>query len=243
MRIIQITDTHIYSEENNIGLKHLSNLKYIVDFIESNLDQINADLIMVTGDVSHDGGEASYDKFFKTMSHVSLPVYVIPGNHDNKQVLRYASEKYDCGLNVKSFCNKDWRILSVDSVVENEDYGFIKKKDLVGFENEVLASQSKKIAVFLHHHPIQVGTPIVDNCMLMNASEFLDVCQRLNATFIGSGHAHTLFQRKIGDALVSVSPAACSQWKNGTKEVSFIDNSAFSVINLGEHVHVAPWFI
>lgn len=243
MRILQITDTHIYSDGNIIGLKHYYNFKYIIDFIESNHEQINADLIMVTGDISHDGGEASYDKFFKAMSHVSLPVYFIPGNHDNKQNLHYVSEKYDRGLSVNSFCDKDWRILSVDSVVDNEDYGFIKKKDLVDFEKEVLASQSKKIAVFLHHHPIQVGTPIVDDCMLMNASEFLDICQRLNVGFIGSGHAHTLFQRKIGDTLVSVSPAACSQWNNGTKEVSFIDNSAFSVVNLGEHVHVTPWFI
>ncbi|AQT55474.1 TPA: metallophosphoesterase [Serratia marcescens] len=243
MRIIQITDTHIYSDDNKFGLKHLSNLKYIVDFIESNDEQINADLIMVTGDISHDGGEASYERFFKTMCDVSLPFYVIPGNHDNKQVLHYVSDKYDCGLNVNSFGDKDWRILSVDSVVDNEDYGFIKNKELVDFEKEVLASRSKKIAVFLHHHPIQVGTPIVDNCMLKNASEFLDICQRLNVSFIGSGHAHTLFQRKIGDTLVSVSPAACSQWKNGTKEVCFIENSAFSVVNLGEHVHVAPWFI
>ncbi|WP_199169671.1 metallophosphoesterase, partial [Serratia sp. OLBL1] len=84
MRIIQITDTHIYSEGNKIGLKHLSNLRCIIDFIESNLDRINADLIMVTGDVSHDGGEASYEKFFKAMSHVADPACGDDGDHDGR---------------------------------------------------------------------------------------------------------------------------------------------------------------
>lgn len=134
-------------------------------------------------------------------------------------------------------------MLSIDSVVDNEDFGWVSNQALETLEEAIISSENKKIAIFLHHHPLPVGTPIVDSCMLNNAGELLSLCQRLNVKFIGSGHAHTLFQRKMGDTLVSVSPAICSQWKNGTSEVSSIDNTAFSVITFDEHIHVEPWFI
>lgn len=243
MRFIQLSDIHIFSEESKLALKHLANLEKVVDFIRLNLGKINACFIIVTGDISHDGGIVSYEKFFNVMKDISLPLYVFPGNHDDKKNLCSVYSKYGDNYDVKSFKDDEWRVISIDSVVDNEDYGIISRQEFESFEKEIGLSGNKKIAVLLHHHPISVGTPIVDDCMLINASELLDTCQRFNVRFIGSGHAHTLFQRKIANILVSVSPAICSQWKNGTKKVDSIDNSAFSVVSLGEHVRVEPWFI
>ncbi|WP_269936316.1 metallophosphoesterase family protein [Serratia liquefaciens] len=243
MRIIQLSDIHIFSDETKIAKKHLSNFEGVIDFIRSNIVNINADFVIVTGDISHDGGVLSYEKFFSLMKDIPLPFYVIPGNHDDKKNLYNVGLKYGNNYDVNSFEDDEWRILGIDSVVDNEDYGLIQKNEFDFLENEVQLNSNKKIALFLHHHPIPVGTPIVDDCMLINASELLSSCRALKIKFIGSGHAHTLFQRKIGEALVSISPAVCSQWRNATKEVDSIDNSAFSVVDLGEHVRVEPWFI
>lgn len=243
MKVIQISDIHIMPNESALASKHLANFERVIDFINSNADKINADLIIVTGDISHDGDVPSYERFFEVMNRVSLPFYLFPGNHDNKKNLQDAALRQGGNYDINSFEDDEWRMLSIDSVVDNEDFGMVSKQALETLEQSIISSKNRKIAVFLHHHPIPVGTPIVDSCMLNNADELLNLCQRLNVKFIGSGHAHTLFQRKVGETLVSVSPAVCSQWKNGTNTVSSIDNCAFSVVTLDVHVHVEPWFI
>lgn len=243
MRILQISDTHIFSDKHEFASKNYSNIKMVVDFIKSNIDAIKADFVIVTGDISHDGGVSSYETFIELMEGIPLPLYFFPGNHDNIENLYNTCFKDGVNYDVKSFDNDKWRVISVDSVVENEDFGLVSKSEFANLEKEVISSGNKNIAVFLHHHPIAVGTPIVDDCMLINAAEFLHFCQRLKVRFIGSGHAHTLFQRKVGEVLVSVSPAVCSQWKNGTNEIDIIDNSAFNIISLGDHVRVETWFI
>ena len=131
------------------------------------------------------------------MNRTSLPFYFSRQPRQQKNpddVARKQGGSYD----INSFEDDEWRLLSIDSVVDNEDFGRISTQSLDMLEKAIVASGNKKVAVFLHHHPIPVGTPIVDSCMLNNAEELLSLCQRLNVKFIGSGHAHTLFQRKLG---------------------------------------------
>lgn len=215
----------------------------MINFIVDNKKTLSADVVIVSGDISHDGEMLSYEHFFKGMVMLGLPFYFFPGNHDNKLNLRDVSLKYGHDSDVKFMDNNYWKVLSIDTVVDNEDYGYVAEDALRAFEYEVNSNSRKNVALFLHHHLIPVGTPIVDECMLMNASDVLFLCSKTNVKFIGSGHAHTLFQRKIGDILVSVSPAICSQWKNGTKDINSIDNSGFSIVCLSDQVHVETWFI
>lgn len=243
MRIIHLTDIHLSSNEDRRRDAHFDNFLRVINFINHNKCSLGVDAIVVTGDISHDGGSYSYDVFFHEMIKLGIPFYLCHGNHDNKEKLYEVGIKYADDFKIEYLYNDNWLVLSIDTVVNNEDYGFVSKDELDKFERMVKLSPEKNIALFLHHHLIPVGTPIVDDCMLTNASEVLDVCKRLNVRFIGSGHAHTLFQRQLGDTLLSVSPAVCFQWENGTKEVNFIKNSGFSVVCLNDHVHVETWFI
>ena len=90
---------------------------------------------------------------------------------------------------------------------------------------------------------IPVGTPLVDVCKLVNADDLLNIFHDSPVKFIGTGHAHTLFQRKIGNILVSVSPALCSQWENGTSTVNIVNNSGFSIISFDEKIFIETHFI
>ena len=84
---------------------------------------------------------------------------------------------------------------------------------------------------------------LVDVGNLMNSEDLFDICHDGPVKFIGTGHAHTLFLRKIDNILVSVSPAICSQWENGTSTVSIVNNSGFNIISLNERVFIETHFI
>lgn len=75
MKVIQISDIHIMPNESALASKHLANFDRAIDFMNANADKINADLIIVTGDISHNGDIPSYERFFKIMNRTSLPFY------------------------------------------------------------------------------------------------------------------------------------------------------------------------
>lgn len=239
MRLLQITDLHLTDKkkcENN------RNFKRLIEFIKNNIEKLNFEHVIVTGDISHDGNRESYDLFFSEMDNIGKKFSFFHGNHDNLGELNSFRGTISNAVEFETLHDNKWSVLSVESVVKGKDYGFIEKPALADLEKK-LTDLKNNIAIFLHHHVIPVGTPIVDECRLVNADEFMNICLRYNVKLIGTGHAHTLFQQKVGDILISVSPASCSQWRNGTQSIDFVRNSGFSILSLGDYIHIENYLI
>src|SRR5215213_5835256 len=76
MKIIQITDTHF-----SPGKPHFNgNWAPLLSWIE----KTDADLIVHTGDLTVDGADKDADITFSMdlMRQVSIPMLIVPGNHD-----------------------------------------------------------------------------------------------------------------------------------------------------------------
>ncbi|NHB88244.1 metallophosphoesterase family protein [Photorhabdus tasmaniensis] len=243
MRILQLTDIHIFS--NYCDLKENNDNHYIetIKFILKHKRILNIDALVITGDISHDGGEQSYKIFFQELACLNLPYAILPGNHDNPAVLLHNSIGQKNIKNIEDLSNDEWSFISLNSVVEGKDYGKVDEDEIEKLEEKMRRSGHRNIALFLHHHLLPVGTPLVDICNLQNTKELLTLCQKYPVKFVGSGHAHTLFQRKIGDLLLSVSPAVCYQWENGTNYVNTVNTSGFNIISFNEPVFVETYFI
>jgi Icc protein len=245
MRILQLTDIHLFSDASSpAAVKNCASFDSVVSYILSHREQLNVDGIVVTGDISHDGSVESYRYFFSKMELLDIPYAYLLGNHDNAENVLLAHQQQG-GANNVDVCrlsDSQWRILFVNSVVKGRDHGLISSQELNQLERQ-LSESERKTAVFMHHHVQPVGTPLVDECMLLNGHELLSVCRRSGVRFIGSGHAHTLFQRKTGDILLSVSPAVCHQWENGATSVKIVENSGFSVISLADSLVIETFII
>ena len=244
MRVLHITDTHLFSDENNVKAEiHYENFINAISYFNENRKKFNVDRVVTTGDISHDGGILSYELFFKNMDRLSLPYAVLPGNHDDLGHLDAAMKAAKNAVTVEQLSSASWALFGLNSVVPGEDYGVIRKETLSKLREDLIGTACENIAIFLHHHPIPVGTPLVDVCKLVNADDLLNICHDSPVKFIGTGHAHTLFQRKRDNILISVSPALCSQWENGTSTVNIVNNSGFSIIDFDENVFVETHFI
>lgn len=245
MRLLQISDIHLLSNKDEclLSVPVYTKFSNTMNFILENKKRLSIDFIIVTGDISHDGSLSSYDLFFDWMERLKLPFSFIPGNHDNKKVLLNLNDRVSCFSDLGSLGGDDWCFLSIDSVVDGEDFGVINHDALSKFEVLLKKDPFRKKALFLHHHLLHVGTPLVDVCNLKNANELLSLCNKYGVKFIGSGHAHTPFQAKINDVIISVSPAICFQWENGTEDVSIFNASGFNIISFDEYVHIETYFI
>ena len=88
IRAVQITDLHLFagSEGSLVGLNTEESLEAVKEEVREN--DLPADLILATGDLVHDGTPAAYQRSFSHLASFGLPVYCLPGNHDELLTLR-----------------------------------------------------------------------------------------------------------------------------------------------------------
>ena len=88
MKIVQISDCHLFADRDKIGYNNINprlSLKHILT--EVHLQQ--PDVLLITGDISADGSGQSYQHFYNLLREAKIDcrVGIIPGNHDNQTQL------------------------------------------------------------------------------------------------------------------------------------------------------------
>src|SRR4051812_19499285 len=80
MIIAQISDTHMTLDESPDGVATR------VQRAVAHLLELAArpDVVIITGDCTHNGQRAEYTRLQELLRPLPMPVYVVPGNHDNR---------------------------------------------------------------------------------------------------------------------------------------------------------------
>ncbi|MBD2783125.1 metallophosphoesterase [Xenorhabdus sp. DI] len=242
MKVIHLSDIHLTRNRDQklFDVNPYENFDFVCEEILriKNLNEIA--LIIVSGDIANDGDVEAYRYFLQKMESLRTPYIAILGNHDLKENFNIAlTEKINqFMIHSRQYKNNIWRVISVDTVVEGEDFGFISKDNLAELEKEIVNSSDFNIAIFMHHHAIPVGTPIVDNCMLNNGKTLLDLCEKYKVKFIGSGHAHTSRIWHHNTMTTSVAPAVVFQWLPGIETVKISKGFGFNIIDFSSDLSI-----
>src|SRR5690606_3874539 len=101
-----------------------ASLRAVMDLVRANGHR--PDLLLATGDLSHDGSPQSYQRLRSLLEQTDWPVRCLPGNHDDPQTLRHtmglwAQPVTDIGA---------WRIVLLDSTVPGSNAGHISAEQL-----------------------------------------------------------------------------------------------------------------
>ena len=89
MKIIHITDTHLVPAGQTLHtLDPAARLKRVLDDV--NQTHPDADLVVLTGDLTQDGNPAAYALLKSLLSELSMPVRLLLGNHDARDNFRAA---------------------------------------------------------------------------------------------------------------------------------------------------------
>ncbi len=81
VRILQITDTHLFAEKHETLLGvNTGKLPAVLEAIRA--QQYEYDLIVATGDLAQDQSAAAYQHFAEGIASFRAPCVWLPGNHD-----------------------------------------------------------------------------------------------------------------------------------------------------------------
>ncbi len=216
-KIIQITDLHLNKSKEVLtnGINTYGSAKKVLDIIKNK--EKNADCLILSGDLSNDCSQESYNHLMSLLHGFNLPIYLMSGNHDSPPLLRELSNTYDVYFkNFDSFDN--WGLFMFNTKKENSSSGILNDSELLYFDEILENNLYENIIVFLHHHPVLIGSPVMDTMVIENADLLLKRIKKSNKVkAVSWGHVHTEYYETIGSVKLFSTPSTCYQVKEKPK--------------------------
>ena len=194
MKIIQVTDAHLVPGRREMhGVNSFERLSACIQDIE--LNHQDAELCVITGDLSHKGQIDAYRDLGKILSELSIPYRLMVGNHDIRANLLSVFPDVPTDPNgfIQSSIDLDaGRLIFTDTVEEGQKFGSFCMDRAQWLAAELEASQGRPVYLFLHHPPFDLGLPNMDRMRLIEGDELLarTIAPYDNIRHIFFGHVH-----------------------------------------------------
>ena len=236
LRVLHLTDIHLFADPaTRWGQAHpAAAFEHVLDAIADGTWR--PDLSLVTGDLSDDGSDASYEQLRDTLAVLEVPVSVVPGNHDAAEPMRRAFAEGPVRW-TRSVEAGAWRIIALDSQLVGEARGHLGADELAALESALRTSDERPTLVMLHH-PVAPVCPM-PSCQLKDAAAFFAITRRFpNVRAAISGHVHCADDRLADGVRSLVTPSTCLQAEHPTQgpvgeEPPFLEVHAISAARRG----------
>lgn len=218
MLICQLTDLHVRAAgpaadrvpETNMLTEQA--LRVVAGFTP------RPDVALITGDLTEGGRDTEYGAVSAMLAQsLSMPVYVIPGNHDQRENMR-ACLCHLPGVTIDprfvQYAIEDHpvRLVMLDTLVPGADHGMLSEAQLEWLDQTLAAQPNKPTMVAMHHPPFVTGIPHMDKIGLLNAEPFQAVIGRhRQVERIVCGHHHRPIFGHCAQAIVSIAPSVAHQ--------------------------------
>lgn len=206
--IVQVTDPHIgatWSASPDAALQRA------LDAARAAVGRA-PDALLVTGDVASTPTAAEYDAARKLLAELDAPVLVIPGNHDDRELMAAAF-----GLTPAPGGHLSWarrfgrlRVVGLDTIVPGEGGGSIDPGRLAWLKDTLAAEPDTPTLLAMHHPPVLTGVPSLD-AIAIPASERAALDHVLAGApavrRITAGHVHRALVADAGPTPVMTVPS------------------------------------
>ena len=220
MLIAQLTDLHVRPHgqpanrvaETNMFVERA--FRAVADFAP------RPDVILLTGDLTECGLDAEYANLARLIRRflpASIPLFVIPGNHDRREKLRESlahlphvtADPVYVQYAVEDF---PVRLVMLDTLVPGAGHGELRPEQLQWLDRTLARVPGKPTLIGMHHPPFACGIAHMDRIRLQNAGAFVEVIARhKQVERIVCGHHHRAITAKVAQAIASISPSVAHQ--------------------------------
>ncbi len=217
VQLIQITDCHIHNQRDRLlsGVNTFDSLQQVIQGIRK-ISQ-PTDLVLVTGDLTHEGDERAYRLLLQQLEQLPAPFFWLPGNHDHLAPM--ASIGTHDRLRTKQIILPHWQILLLDSHVEDEVNGAVSQSELSWLATTLREHPDKHAAVFVHHPLLPVGCAWLDPQRIANADQLLALFDSTpQLKLVCNGHVHQEWQQQRQHYQLLATPSTCIQFKRNSDD-------------------------
>ena len=176
------------------------------------------DMVLITGDLTDHGLVEEYDNLSAMLREtLSMPVYVIPGNHDRRDILRARLGHLPGVTTDPRFVHyavedQPVRLVMLDTLVPGAAHGQLSGAQLEWLDRTLAAQPAKPTLMGMHHPPLVTGIPHMDRIGLRDADAFRSIIARHpQVRRIVCGHLHRPIVGQCGHAVVLIAPSVALQ--------------------------------
>lgn len=213
MIIAHITDLHVRPrgepcmracETNTLTERALRSLR---DF------RPRPDVLVISGDLTNNGRPAEYAQLADMLRRlIDIPVYVIPGNHDDRANLRAGLGHLPGVTSDPTFVqfavdHLPVRLVMLDTHIPGHTDGELCPARLAWLDATLAAVPDKPTIVVMHHPSFACGIRHMDSIILREPAAFNAIIARHpQVHLILTGHHHRQITTRIAQATAMIGP-------------------------------------
>jgi len=217
MLIAQISDTHIGRPGDEVmgGVDTAGNLAKVVAHIAD--FRPLPDIVLVTGDLVNRGDDEEYTVLRQLLAPLTMPCFVIPGNHDDRDGMRrnFADHAYLPSRGVYlHYVIDDYplRLVGLDTVIPGEPGGEMCEARLRWLDDILSRAPDRPTLVFMHHPPFTIGIDIMDDMRCSGGDAMGRIIERHSQVErILCGHVHRPVTLRWHGTTASTAPSTGAQ--------------------------------
>lgn len=217
MLIAQITDTHVSTPESKSDT-----LYQTAEHLDAAVEHLNAltprpDVVVITGDLVDRGEALEYGRLRERLEPLRMPAFLLPGNHDDRQVLPRTLDRHrylPTGGAFLQYTVEDWpvRLVALDTLIPGEHGGELCAERLAWLSARLDEAPNRPTIVLMHHPPFVTGIRKMDQMGLAGADGLADVIRRHpQVERVLCGHVHRAMTRRFAGTIACTAPATAHQ--------------------------------
>ena len=192
VKLIWLSDLHFVAEGTELGHDPRVRLRAAIAFI--NRHHADSAYCVISGDLVNRETALDYSALAEILSELRVPILPMVGNHDDRQILRSV-------LPMPEGCMTDFiqyavpteagLICCLDTHKVGSHAGELCEERRAWLQDQLRASGSGPVYIFMHHPPMPLGLPMQDLDRLEDGEAFLDlVAASGNVKHLFIGHVH-----------------------------------------------------
>ncbi|CAM8648132.1 Icc Predicted phosphohydrolases [Comamonadaceae bacterium] len=215
--LLQLTDLHI-REPGRLAYGRLDTAPYLRQAVATVLrlpQQPHA--VVLTGDLTDFGRAAEYAHLRQLLAPLGMPLYLMPGNHDDRDQLRHSFPEHaylgTSGFVQYSVAIGALQLVALDTVVPGASHGCLCAKRLQWLHDTLEQHRHRPVVIAMHHPPFETLIGHMDDIGLLQGAPELEalVARYPNVERIICGHLHRSIQVRFGGTLAMTAPSPAHQ--------------------------------
>ena len=219
LTVLQISDTHLHAAADSRmrGVTTYATFLAVLEHAQRD-PRWPVDAILATGDIVQDESRAGYERFRAALEPLGVPVYSIPGNHDDPKLMGeiLASGSFQLGGELR---HGSWSVVLLSTFLAGEDAGGLGPARLPG------PAQSTRGACGPAHPRRDASSPAADGQHVARRRRSARRARRSGASStritevrgVVCGHVHQAADRTRNGVRFLSTPSTCAQFLPGNE--------------------------